>query len=34
MTRIVSSPLYLPAILVLAAMGEGIVEAIAVALGF
>lgn len=34
MNRIVESPLYLPAILVLAALGEGIVEAIAVALGF
>ena len=34
MNRIVESPFYLPAILILAAMGEGIVEAIAVAVGF
>jgi hypothetical protein len=34
MQRIVESPLYLPAILILAALGEGIVEAVAQALGF
>jgi hypothetical protein len=34
MQRIVESPLYLPAILILAALGEGIVEALATALGF
>jgi hypothetical protein len=34
MNRIVESPLYLPAVLILAALGEGIVEALAVALGF
>jgi hypothetical protein len=34
MNRIVESPLYLPAILILAALGEGIVEAVARLLGF
>ena len=34
MNRIVESPLYLPAVLVLAALGESIVETLAVALGF
>ena len=34
MNRIVESSLYLPAVLVLAALGDGIVEALAVALGF
>jgi hypothetical protein len=32
--RIVESPLYLPAILILAALGEGIVEALARVMGF
>jgi hypothetical protein len=34
MNRIVESPLYLPAILILAALGEGIVEAVARLVGF
>ena len=33
MNRIVDSPLYLPAILILAALGEGIVEALAKLVG-
>lgn len=34
MNRIVESPLYLPAVLVLAALGEGIVETLARLMGF
>ena len=34
MDRIVTHPLYLPAILLLAFLGEGIVEAMAQALGY
>lgn len=33
MNRIVDSPLYLPAVLILAALGEGIVEALAKLVG-
>jgi hypothetical protein len=34
MNRIVESPLYLPAILIVAALGEGLVELLATGLGF
>lgn len=34
MRRVVESPLYLPTILILAALGEGIIEALAKVLGF
>ena len=34
MNRIVESPLYLPAVLILAALGEGIVESLARLAGF
>lgn len=33
MNRIVESPLYLPSVLILAALGEGIVEAVAKLVG-
>ena len=34
MNRIVESPFYLPAVLILAALGDGVVEALARVMGF